>query len=257
MSEIQATLSARSRAMLKQAEKEAEDLRHRFVEPEHLLLALLKDEDTIAAVTLSKLGVQYEPMLEQVRKARIVPNTTGSVSRGASRRTRVVLKAATDEAKAMGKEWIETEHVLLDLPQEPAMREGVLRTLRINQNNVRTQVHSALGLPPPTPENKPLPPAATAVFDNYVDELESQRRKPSLPVIRDLPHPTEIDLGLDQKIGKSSGSYTSLKPVYIFLLFLLLLGLAFGFGRYVGLATFGSLGLLGLIFMAWYFGRRR
>ncbi|MFN8372603.1 MAG: Clp protease N-terminal domain-containing protein [Anaerolineae bacterium] len=249
MSESQ-TLSARSRAMLKQADKEAEDLRHRNVEPEHLLLAMLKTEDTIAAVALEKLGLSYEPVLEQVRKARIMPNTTGSMTQGASRRTRLVLKTAADEAKALGKEWIEPEHILLALPHEPATREGTLRALHVNQDNIREQVYIALGLPPPIVEVKPtVPPPAVAEKPVYYAEVKEERR--ISPVQR------EIREEIRQISSSADKVYRSLKPIYILLLMLLVIGVAFGFNRWIGATTFVSMGVLALVFVAWYFGKRR
>src|SRR5689334_20381494 len=110
MSEVQ-TLSPRSRTMLKHADKESDDLGHRFVEPEHLLLALVKVEG-IPATAFEKLGVTTEQVQNYAQNARVEKrNMVGSTTQGASVRTRTALKAAGEEAKTMGRDSIEPEHL--------------------------------------------------------------------------------------------------------------------------------------------------
>jgi hypothetical protein len=253
MSEVQ-TLSTRSRAMLKLADKEADELGHRYVEPEHLLLALMK-ADGIAASALSKLGTDYERTREWVQTARMEKrNIVGAALQGASVRTRAALKTAGEEAKSTSKDAIEPEHILLGILNEANTRDNLTRSLNIDADDLRAEIYVALGLPIPARRYKS---ASTSTSSPITAQPEPEKRSflSNIPIVKDIPHPVDVDLGLDRR--DSLGSARSLRPVYIFLLLLLLVGGAFGLGRGIGMTTFVSLGLLGLIFLAWYFGRRR
>jgi len=54
------------RRVLADAQKEACDLHHPFVDTEHLLLGLLREHDAIAAHVLEKLGVPVEAVRREV-----------------------------------------------------------------------------------------------------------------------------------------------------------------------------------------------
>jgi hypothetical protein len=253
MSEVQ-TLSPRSRAMLKLADKEADELGHRFVEPEHLLLVLMQT-DGIPASTLMKLGADYERTREWVTNARMEKrNMVGSALQGASVRTRAVLKTAGEEAKSMSKDSIDPEHVLLGLLGEASTRENLQRVFNIDAENLRAEVYVALGLSAPARRYKST--STSSHTASPISEPEPVKRNffSNIPGVKEIPHPVDVDLGLERRIAPTG---FSLKPVYIFLLLLLLIGFSFGFGRVIGMTASIGLGLLGLMFMAWYFGRRR
>ncbi len=246
MSEVQ-TLSPRSRALLKLADKEAEELGNRYVEPEHLLLASFKAEG-IPTTALANVGADYARAREWTQQARMEKrNIVGSALQGASQRTRAALKAAGEQAKTMGHDAIEPEHILLGLLQEANTRETTLRALKVDAEDLRAEVYLALGLPLPVKKSKPI---STSAAPPQVEESPLRRFLPPVPTVKEVAHPLEYDLGKDKGIR-------SLKPVYIFLLLLLLVGFAFGLGRGIGTMTFVGLGILGLVFMAWYFGKRR
>ncbi|MCD6195012.1 AAA family ATPase [bacterium] len=60
-------LAPRSTRVLELAYKEAYDLGHSYVGPEHLLLALGREKEGVAGQILSDLGVSYEKILRRVR----------------------------------------------------------------------------------------------------------------------------------------------------------------------------------------------
>jgi hypothetical protein len=65
----------RAKATLRSAVAEALQLGHNYVGTEHLLLGVLKDESSVAAVVLARLGVRYDMI-----RARITAVLTGSES---------------------------------------------------------------------------------------------------------------------------------------------------------------------------------
>ncbi len=60
-------LAPRSTRVLELAYREAYDLGHSYVGPEHLLLALCREEEGVAGQILSGLGVTYDKVLKRVR----------------------------------------------------------------------------------------------------------------------------------------------------------------------------------------------
>ncbi|MCD6422423.1 hypothetical protein J7L13_03705, partial [bacterium] len=60
-------LAPRSRGVLESAYQEAYDLGHSYVGPEHLLLALVKDEEGVAGEILRTNGVSYDRLKNLVR----------------------------------------------------------------------------------------------------------------------------------------------------------------------------------------------
>jgi hypothetical protein len=179
-------------------------------------------------------------------------NMVGAALQGASVRTRTALKTAGDEAKSTSKDTIEPEHILLGILNEANARENLSRGFNIDADDLRAEVYAALGLPTPSRRYKSSVSTSTPV--SAQPEPEKRSFFSNIPIVKDIPHPVDVDLGLERRIAPTG---FSLKPVYIFLLLLLLVGFAFGFNRFIGTTTFIGLGLLGLIFIAWYFGRRR
>lgn len=126
-------LSSQSAQALLFARDEALRLNHNEVGTGHLLLGLLRNEDTVAGRILRGEGVT----LEQARRAiseTLKPGkrpTRGAV--GASARALWVMQLADEEARRRSDGVIETEHLLLGLIREsPGLSGGVLRTVGVD-----------------------------------------------------------------------------------------------------------------------------
>jgi ATP-dependent Clp protease ATP-binding subunit ClpB len=89
------------------------------VEPEHLLLALLEQQDGVVPQVLGKLDVATGALLEKTRvEIGRWPRVSGeAVQVGPSNRLRKVLVHAHDEIGAFGDEYVSTEHLLLSILQ--------------------------------------------------------------------------------------------------------------------------------------------
>lgn len=107
------------REVLGGAREEAAALRHEYVGTEHILLSLLKAEDSVAVHVLSNLGVD----LSDVRDLML-----GAIKRGTADRTgpdlpytsraKKTLELAMTQARKLDMNYVGTEHLLLGLIAE-------------------------------------------------------------------------------------------------------------------------------------------
>lgn len=117
------------------AREEAHRLAHRFVDTEHILLALTREADHGAVRLLTALLAPTGADLATVRArteaaAASAPRTGPYDGRlddtPYTRRAKTVVELALDEAGALGHSWLGTEHVLLGLLAERGGRAAQL-----------------------------------------------------------------------------------------------------------------------------------
>lgn len=137
----------KARKVLVMAQEEARALHQPYVGTEHVLLALLKEEDGMAAQALERLGVHYESALIAIRQI-VTIDEQADVSGHLSFTPRVkrVLENSLREAMQMGQSYISTEHLLLGIVRE---NEGtaieVLARLGVTGEAVRTGLNDLVG----------------------------------------------------------------------------------------------------------------
>src|SRR5687767_1296905 len=105
---------------------------HAEVTPEHLLAALLSQEDGVVLPTLTKAGVPV-PTLRSRNEAVLstLAQAYGGGEPRLSRETRDVMDAADVERGQFGDEYLSTEHILLALTAQVGIaREDLLNVLR-------------------------------------------------------------------------------------------------------------------------------
>ena len=109
----------RARKVMSLAQDEARSLGQMYVGTEHLLLALIKEGDGVAAQALAKLDVTYDETLATVKQ--LSQDETEPVPGGHipfTPRTKRVLEAAYRETMTHGQTYIATEHLLLGIVSE-------------------------------------------------------------------------------------------------------------------------------------------
>jgi ATP-dependent Clp protease ATP-binding subunit ClpB len=111
----------KSQEALLASQRLAEDLNHQTIEPAHLLLALLQQEDGVAPAIVTKVAGSVLAIREELSKELgNQPRVYGANTQvGLSRQTGEVLKAAEKYAKGMKDDYISTEHILLGLTESP------------------------------------------------------------------------------------------------------------------------------------------
>ena len=137
----------KARKVLVLAQEEARGLHQPYVGTEHVLLALLKEEDGLAAQALERLGVHYEATVAAIRRIVTIDEST-DVSGHLSFTPRVkrVLENSLREAMQMGQSYISTEHLLLGIIRE---NEGtaieVLECMGVSGDDLRAALNDLVG----------------------------------------------------------------------------------------------------------------
>ncbi|HCP15510.1 MAG TPA: ATP-dependent Clp protease ATP-binding subunit ClpC [Peptococcaceae bacterium] len=127
------------------AADEARRLGHSDVGTAHLLLALLREGESVAAYALKESKIEYDALRKAIADI-VPPGRTMKAFLYMTPRLKRVVDVARDEAVQMGTPYVGTEHLLLALLQE---EEGlgiqVLADLGANPDNIRKIVIQTLG----------------------------------------------------------------------------------------------------------------
>lgn len=137
----------KARKVLVLAQEEARALHQPYVGTEHVLLALLKEKEGLAAQALDYLGVTYEAALtcvQQLIKGDASTDVSGHLS--FTPRVKRVLENSLREAMQMGKSYISTEHLLLGIVREgEGTAIDVLRKLGVEGDAIRSSLNDMVG----------------------------------------------------------------------------------------------------------------
>ncbi|NPA41406.1 MAG: ATP-dependent Clp protease ATP-binding subunit [Aquificae bacterium] len=169
----------RARQVILQAREEALDLGHSYLGSEHILLALIKEED-IPTLVLSKFGLTPD----KVRKA-----VMGQINRGShtgeilfAPDAKRVIEFAVEEARILHHQFVGPEHLLIGIVREKTGLGGrILRGFGLDEYSVRREVLQILGELPPQESVKYAP---TPNLDRFSRDLTQMAREGKLdPVI--------------------------------------------------------------------------
>ncbi|MFZ1080522.1 MAG: ATP-dependent chaperone ClpB [Candidatus Kryptoniota bacterium] len=115
-------LTIKSQEALEAAQSIATENQNQSVEPEHLLLALLRDEDGIPASVLKKAGANLDYIKskvdESVKRFPKISTGGGTANQYLSQPLARLLDSAEKEAAQMRDEFVSTEHLLLGFLNE-------------------------------------------------------------------------------------------------------------------------------------------
>ncbi|MBN1230422.1 MAG: ATP-dependent Clp protease ATP-binding subunit [Anaerolineales bacterium] len=137
-------LTQRARLVLSIAQQQAKDMQHNYVGTEHLLLGLINEESGIAARVLKDLGVEFDRVLKLIQQ--LSPQGAEKTEEEVlSEGTKQVIEYAFVEAKQLGNQFVNTEHLLLGLVQyQEGIGMSVLRRLGITPDQIRRQTRRVL-----------------------------------------------------------------------------------------------------------------
>jgi ATP-dependent Clp protease ATP-binding subunit ClpB len=108
--------TTKSREALAEAQSEASRRGNPELTPEHVVLALLGQENGVVPALVQKAGLDPRAVsAEFERTVEKLPRVSGGADPSLSRRTSVALQKAEDEAKALKDDFVSVEHVLLAL----------------------------------------------------------------------------------------------------------------------------------------------
>lgn len=107
----------RSEDAIEKARQAAGELGHGFVGTGHLLLGILREEDSLGSRVLRRRGLREEALLAELERC---PGTAaGKARQGLSLRAERAVEGAAREAEALGQCIIGTEHLLLGILRQP------------------------------------------------------------------------------------------------------------------------------------------
>jgi ATP-dependent Clp protease ATP-binding subunit ClpC len=176
----------RARQVVVLAQEEARMLDHNYIGTEHILLALLREGEGVAAEALTALGIRLDVMRQAVED--IIGRGTQSPAGPMpfTPRSKTVFELSLREALSLGSDRIGTEHILLAL-----LREGygvgaqILVGAGVSLNRARQQIidllHRGPGEDAPSPPvsappltvSAPPPVFASAAGDDLMSRLAS------------------------------------------------------------------------------------
>lgn len=129
----------RGRKVIIYAREEAEKRQNDYLGTEHLLLGLLREDESLPMVILKKMGLSREELKLEVE--RNLPTGSNILTFGDipfTPRAKKVLELAVEEARLLGHSYIGSEHLLIGLIREDAGIAGkILRSLGANLLGVR------------------------------------------------------------------------------------------------------------------------
>ncbi|MGC2062695.1 MAG: ATP-dependent Clp protease ATP-binding subunit [Thermodesulfovibrionales bacterium] len=124
----------RGRKVIIYAKEEAEKRQNDYLGTEHLLLALLREDDGLPIAILKKMGLTVEELRMEIE--RNLPAGMNLLTFGDipfTPRVKKVLELAVEEARLLGHNYIGSEHLLLGLVREDEGIAGkILRNLGAN-----------------------------------------------------------------------------------------------------------------------------
>jgi ATP-dependent Clp protease ATP-binding subunit ClpB len=114
-------MTAKVQEALEMAVGIARDNANQEVDVEHLILALLSIEDSVASDMLRKLGVPVSSFREDIEKLiSEKPKVQGATQEFLSERLRKVFDVAFREAESLKDEYVSVDHLLLAIVQDPS-----------------------------------------------------------------------------------------------------------------------------------------
>jgi len=162
MSEILKKFTTRSKAALKKAGKLAADLRHKFIEPEHLLYALSQEKGSIASEILTKFKIFPERIILLVEKNPV--QTDQNSKPRLSEEIKLSIRKAVLRANLNSHKYIGSEHLLAGiLDAKPKILMEFLKKQNIDLDALYSQISSVL--------------KSTSKFPDLTDSLQFYKEK--------------------------------------------------------------------------------
>lgn len=164
-------------------EKLAYEYGNQQIDQEHLLVSLLKLDDSLILKLITKMGISGEQFTDEAEAAlKKLPKVSGGGQVYLTQDLNKVLIDAEDEAKAMGDEYVSVEHLFLCLLKQPnrAIKE-LFRTYGIDRNKFLQALSTVRGNQRVTSDN---PEATYDTLNKYgADLVEKARDQKMDPVI--------------------------------------------------------------------------
>src|SRR5262249_48110026 len=131
-------LTVKAQEAVQAAQALADREGHQQIEPEHLLLALVEQEDGVVGALLAKLGARPEAIRRDVQaEIRRLPKVSGASGEDMGPRLKAVFDAAWAEMERLKDDYCSTEHLLVAIAQEADGAAGrILRQAGVTKDGL-------------------------------------------------------------------------------------------------------------------------
>lgn len=138
--------TGRAEQVIRLAHESAAEMGHGYVGSEHLLFALVREQEGIAAKMLKKAGVSAEILREKIIETVGVGISGAAPLQGLTPRTKRIVELALAEAVRAGTRYVGTEHLLLGLLRETeSIGARLLVTMGVDTMQLYQQVLASGG----------------------------------------------------------------------------------------------------------------
>src|SRR5512136_1716763 len=175
-------LTVKAQEVLQEAQAQARKREHQAIDLEHLLLALLHQDDGVAKPLLERIGAnaaQVESRLED--ELRSIPRVKGGSEPYFGNRLQKLLERAEEEAKRLKDEYVSTEHLLAAAAEDKSPPGEALRSAGATADRIRGAVKDMrAGARVTSPEAE----SQYRALEKYTKDLTELARKGKLdPVV--------------------------------------------------------------------------
>ena len=175
------------------AQQEAKRLGHDMIGPEHILLGLLREEDSVAIKILKNLNIDLQELRKEIeRRTRQGGNTILlDISPNPDKFQRII-DYSKEEARRLKHNYVGTEHILLALLRDNSNVAGAaLANFQVNYSVIKGEILRILGVSPPgapqasaTGTKQSTEKSRTPTLDEFARDLTTLARDKKLdPVI--------------------------------------------------------------------------
>ena len=138
-------LTVKAQEVLQAAQAQARRRDHQAIDVEHLVLALLEQDEGVARPVLEKIGADLARVSSRLEdELRAVPKVQGAEPYLANRLMKLVDRAE-DEAKKLKDEYVSTEHLLIAASEDKGGAGEALRGAGARPERVREAVKTVRG----------------------------------------------------------------------------------------------------------------
>ena len=172
-------LTVKAQEAVQAAQALADREGHQQLEPEHLLLALVEQEDGVVGALLAKLGARPEAIRRDVQaEIRRLPKVSGTSGQYMGPRLKAVFDAAWEEMERLKDDYCSTEHLLVAIAQDSEGAAGrILRQAGVTKDALYRALVDVRGSQRVTDQN---PEAKYQALERYSRDLTELARKGKL-----------------------------------------------------------------------------